>query len=83
MLSRPATKISLTPDDIAAYEQRKAARDALKNAELNSSENSDRSTVENGTAMNEELTPAAQTRVARAKMTREQRIGVESSRGGG
>ena len=82
MLSRPATKISLTPDDIAAYEQRKMARDAMKNQDLSSSQNSDRSTVENGTYVREEdLTPAAQTRAARAKMNREQRIGVGSSRG--
>ncbi|KXT10519.1 hypothetical protein AC579_2365 [Pseudocercospora musae] len=30
MLSRPATKLSLLPDDIAAYEQRKAQREAMK-----------------------------------------------------
>lgn len=82
MLSRPATKISLTPDDIAAYEQRKMVRDAMKSQQLDSSQNSDRSTVENGTGSEEqELTPAAQTRAARAKMSRDQRIGVGSSRG--
>ena len=82
MLSRPATKISLTPDDIAAYEQRKMVRDAMKSQELNSSQNSDRSTVENGAGPREqELTPAAQIRAARANKSREQRIGVESSRG--
>jgi hypothetical protein len=82
MLSRPATKISLTPDDIAAYEQRKLARDAMKSQDLDSSQNSDRSTVENGTGSTEQdLTPAAQTRAARAKTSREQRIGVGSSRG--
>lgn len=81
MLSRPATKISLTPDDVVAYEQRKAARDALKNADLNSSQNSDKSTVESGAGMkDEDLTPAAQTRAARVKMSREQRIGIGSSR---
>ena len=81
MLSRPATKISLTPDDIAAYEQRKMARDALKSQGLDSSQNSDRSTVENGTDLQEEdLTGAGQTRAARTKMSREQRIGVGSSR---
>ena len=77
MLSRPATKISLTADDIAAYEQRKMVRDAMKSQELDSSQNSDRSTVENG-AGEHDLTPAAQTRAARAKMSREQRIGVGS-----
>ena len=82
MLSRPATKISLTADDVAAYEQRKMTRDAMKAQELNSSQNSDKSTVENGhSAREEDLTPAAQTRAARAKMSREQRIGVGSSRG--
>ena len=79
MLSRPATKISLTADDIAAYEQRKMAREAMKSQELDSSQNSDRSTVENGAGAGEQdLTPAAQTRAARAKMSREQRIGVGS-----
>ena len=82
MLSRSATKITLTPDDILAYEQRKMARDAMKSQDLNSSQNSDMSTVENGLNGKEEgLTPAAQTRVARAKMSREQRIGVGGSRG--
>ena len=82
MLSRPATKISLTPDDIAAYEQRKAAKDAQRNTELNSSQNSDKSTVDNGRVTEDDsLTPAAQTRANKAKMSREQRIGVGSSRG--
>ena len=82
MLSHPATKISLTPDDVAAYEQRRMAREMMKNQEFDSSQNSDRSTVENGSsARTEDLTPAAQTRAARAKMSREQRIGVGGSRG--
>lgn len=82
MLSRPASKITLTPDDIAAYEQRKMARDAMKGQELNSSQNSEGSTVENGAGSTEQdLTPAAQTRAARTRMSREQRIGVGSSRG--
>jgi hypothetical protein len=81
MLSRPATKISLTPDDIAAYEQRKMARDAMKSQDLRSSQNSDGSTVENAAGPGEQdLTPAAQTRAARVKASREQRIGVGSSR---
>jgi hypothetical protein len=76
MLSRPATKISLTPDDIAAYEQRKQAREALKQRQQQqhdaseSPPNSEMSTIDNP---DEDGTPAAQTR---AKMTREQRIGV-------
>ena len=82
MLSRPATKISLTPDDVAAYEQRKMARDMMKNQEMSSSQNSDRSTVENGNvATEQDVTPAAQSRAARARMSREQRIGVRNSRG--
>ncbi len=55
MLSRPATKISLTPEDVAAYEQRRAAREMTKQQQqqqedMESSQNSDRSTVdvENG-----------------------------------
>ncbi|KAK3719110.1 hypothetical protein LTR37_004674 [Vermiconidia calcicola] len=82
MLSRPATKLSLTPDDIVAYEQRKMIRDTMKAQGLESSQNSDRSTVEDGNgATAEELTPAVQTRAARVKKSREQRIGVGSSRG--
>lgn len=82
MLSRPATKISLTPDDIAAYEQRKAARDAQRFQDMNSSQNSDHSTIDNGgRTQDEDVTPAAQTRAARTKMTREQRIGIGGSRG--
>ena len=82
MLSRPATKISLTADDIILYEQRKMARDAMKAQELDLSQGSERSTVENGGRPTEqELTPAAQTRAARVKASREQRIGVSTSRG--
>lgn len=82
MLSRPATKITLTPEDIAAFDQRKMARDALKNQDLDSTQHSEQSTAENGAgAREEDLTPAAQTRAARAKMSREHRIGVGSSRG--
>lgn len=82
MLSRPATIITLTPDDIAAYEQRRAASEAQKNMHLNSSQNSDISTVHNGAvAKDDDLTPATQTRAARVKMSREQRIGIGSSRG--
>ena len=82
MLSRPATKISLTADDVAAYEQRKMARDAMKYQEFDSSQNSDKSTMENGsTQKSEDVTPAAQTRAARVKASREQRIGVGGSRG--
>ena len=82
MLSRPATKLSLTAADITAYDQRKSARDALKAQQLDSSQISDQSTVEDGAEPREEdLTPAAQTRAARAKITREQRIGVGNSRG--
>jgi hypothetical protein len=82
MLSRPATKITLTAEDIAAYEQRKLAREMMKEQELNSSQDSDKSTVENGEgSREEELTPAAQRRDARGRMTRDQRIGVGSTRG--
>jgi hypothetical protein len=77
MLSRPATKITLTAEDIAAYEQRRAAREVMKEQELTSSQDSDKSTVENGEgSREEELTPAAQARATRAKMARDQRIGV-------
>lgn len=82
MLSRPATKISLTPDDILAYEQRRAAREAAKTQDLASSQASQTGNVENGTASkNESQAAATQTRAARVKMSREQRIGVGGSRG--
>lgn len=85
MLSRPATKLTLTADDILAYEHRKVIREASKAAELESSQTSDQSnqsTVGTGNSLREEITPAAQTtRAARVKMSREQRIGVGSSRG--
>lgn len=82
MLSRPATKITLTPDDVAAYEQRKQAREAMQAQDLDSSQSSEKSTVESDSAgRGEDLTPAAQTRAARVKQAREQRIGVGNSRG--
>lgn len=84
MLSRAATKITLTPDDVAAYEQRKQVRDAMQTQDMDSSQTSDKSTVENGHGgREEEVTPAAQTRAARLKQAREQRIGVDSSRNQG
>lgn len=77
MLSRPATKITLTPDDIALYEQRKQAREAMQTQDLDSSQSSEKSTVENGHGGREEkMPPPAQTRAARVKQAREQRIGV-------
>ncbi|KAK5108853.1 hypothetical protein LTR62_007743 [Meristemomyces frigidus] len=81
MLSRPATKITLTMDDIIAYEHRKAARDAAQNAELQnqeqmtSSQGSNTSTVEDA-ASEVDVTPAQQTRAAKAKAAREARMGV-------
>lgn len=78
MLSRPATKISLTADDVVAYEQRKMARDAVKEQQLDSSQDSTQSTVED--FAEEDSTPAQQTRAAKAKASREQRIGVGNSR---
>lgn len=84
MLSRPATKITLTPDDIAAYEQRKQARDAMQTQNIDSSQSSEKSIVESGHGGREEdATPAAQTRAARVKQAREQRIGVGGSRSHG
>lgn len=81
MLSRPATKITLTPEDVASYEQRKQARDAMQAQDVDSSQSSDKSTVENGhSRREEEAIPAAQTRAARVKQAREQRIGVGGSR---
>jgi hypothetical protein len=72
MLSRPATKLSLNADDIAAYEQRKAARDAAKNDAMDDSKTSS----QEGT----DVLPASTAKGSKSKMTREQRIGVGSSR---
>lgn len=84
MLSRPATKITLTPDDIAAYEQREQAREAMQTQDIDSSQSSDKSTVEDGiSGRAADQTPAAQTRAARVKQAREQRIGVGNSRSHG
>ncbi|GAB7363544.1 hypothetical protein MBLNU230_g3811t1 [Neophaeotheca triangularis] len=85
MLSRPPTKLTLTPDDITAYEERKIARDAMRDQQraqqqthVTSSQDSNQSTVENGGDEDVEMTPAEQSRVARlrAKREREMRIGV-------
>ena len=72
MLSRPATKISLTPDDITAYEQRKLARDAARNPDIDSSQDTTQMTSENGD------TPAitAQSKAAKAKQAKDARIGL-------
>ena len=77
MLSRPATKISLTADDIAAYEQRKLTRDSLQAQEMDSSQESQKSGASSEAVG---LTPAAQARAAKAKLTREQRIGMGNAR---
>ena len=74
MLSRPPTKLGLTVDDIADYERRKAHRDALKQQEEDQQQTADRY----GEAA--EDTPAAQAK-SKAKMTREQRIGLAPARG--
>ena len=83
MLSRPATKIQLTPDDIVSYEQRKATRDAARNQQdLENSQESDMSTVANAEEQKpDNVIPPTQTRAARVKMSREQRIGVGNTRG--
>lgn len=78
MLSRPATKLSLTADDIVAYEQRKMARDAMKQREVADSNDSSIASSQDEPA---DMTPAAQARAARSKMPKEQRIGIGASRG--
>lgn len=78
MLSRPATKLSLTADDIIAYEQRKMARDAMKEREVADSNDTSRVSSQSDAT---DMTPAAQSRAARSNMSKNQRIGVGSSRG--
>lgn len=69
MLSRPATKISLTADDIAAYEVRKAARDAHKAREQTNPTGDGKIYAQNSDASD-----LAQTN--KSNMTKEQRIGL-------
>jgi len=69
MLSRPATKLSLNADDIAAYEQRKASRDAAKNDAMDDSKTS-----------SQEGTDVIYTTTGKSKLSREQRIGLARSR---
>ncbi|KAK5133278.1 hypothetical protein LTR08_008012 [Meristemomyces frigidus] len=86
MLSRPPTKITLTPEDILAYEQRKLSRDAVREQHMHSSPSQDTSgsTIENGDTsieqdVSQDLTPAQQTRAARMQKTRldrEARMGI-------
>jgi hypothetical protein len=73
MLSRSPTKITLTQADIAAFEQRKAASDAMKSRQLfDSSQDTTESLLENDDS------PAAGVRAnaARQKKAREQRMGL-------
>jgi hypothetical protein len=75
MLSRSPTKISLTQADIAAFEQRKAANDALKaqqqqHQEFDSSQDTTESLLGSGDS------PAA-VNAARRKQARERRMGLK------
>lgn len=81
MLSRPATKITLTTDDVLAYEQRKLARDAMREQHMDSSQDTQVTRgSDDGDMTNEVETPAAQTRAAKVKAARDQRIGLGASR---
>ncbi|KAM0722263.1 hypothetical protein Q7P37_001704 [Cladosporium fusiforme] len=73
MLSRSPTKITLTQADIATFEQRKAARDAMKAHHRETSQDTTESLLENDDS------PAASARAhaARAKKAREQRMGLK------
>ena len=93
MLSRPPTKITLTPEDILAYEQRRLSRDAAREQQMQNSPSQDTSgsTVENGDTsieqdVSQDFTPAQQTRAARLQKTRldrEARMGIVGNGGGG
>jgi hypothetical protein len=84
MLSRPATKISLTTDDLMAFEQRRQAREAAKareaEAELAATAAATKTDDEDLSEV-ADLTPAAQAKATRSRVKREQRIGVSNSRG--
>ena len=78
MLSRPATKISLTLDDIAAYEQRRSVRETQAKESIDSSQetqktNSDHDVINNAAS-------ATRATAGKSTMTRDQRIGIGSSR---
>ncbi|KAM3419870.1 hypothetical protein BST61_g3199 [Cercospora zeina] len=73
MLSRPATKLGLTVEDIAEYERRQAQRDTLKRQEGNAQN------PEQTYGQTPDDTPAGQAK-SRAKLTREQRLGLGSTR---
>lgn len=68
MLSRPATKLTLSPLDVAAYEQRKAQRDAMKQQQ------------ELGGKMYGIEESFTEPPKAKGTMTKEQRIGIGSAR---
>lgn len=70
MLSRPATKVSLTADDILAYDQRKQIRDQMKQQQ--------QAGGGGGKLYGVEETPTGQH--GKSKATKEQRIGIGSSR---
>lgn len=74
MLSRSPTKITLTQADISAFEQRQAANEAMKQHQMDSSQDTTESLIENDDS------PAASARAhaARAKKAREQRMGISS-----
>jgi len=73
MLSRSPTKITLTQADLAAFEQRRAARDAMKAQEMDSSQD----TTESLSLAENTDSPAVgvQSAAARARKAREARIG--------
>lgn len=82
MLSRPATRITLTVEDIIVYEHRKAIRDAEREEQMDASQATSESTVEDvdeDSITQKDLMPAQQTRAARTKAAREARIGVGGS----
>ncbi|KAK4629093.1 hypothetical protein CLAFUW4_07706 [Fulvia fulva] len=75
MLSRPATKISLTPDDITAYEERQKQRENARARSEELRDSGDSSRVEEAA-----MTPAEKAGAAKATMTREQRLGLGQGR---
>jgi hypothetical protein len=75
MLSRPATKISLTSEDLLAFEKRREARERARLNEMDSTQETTTS-INEDTGASADLTPAAQAKATRSRPTREQRIGV-------
>lgn len=74
MLSRPATKITLTTEDLIAYEQRRAAREAAKYQSMDDSSTQELEDASTSGAYNNNP--------IQANLTKEQRLGIQARNSG-